>query len=265
MLSDDGQHFILNGGKIWISNGGWAEVMTVFAQTEVDGKDKVTAFIVDRSHGGITTGPPEDKLGIRGSNTVQVFFDNTKVPIANVLGGGPDGKTGGAAGVGQGFKVAMNILNNGRFGLGAAAGASIRRVIGMAAEHANQRKQFGAPLASFGLIKKKFGVLALDAYAIESMAFMTTGMIDRGDPSCEIEAAMCKVYGSEVAFSGINEAIQVMGGTGFMKDWPFERYMRDCRILSIFEGTNEILRMLIALSGIKVRTCLQLGSGCVTN
>ncbi|KAG3116617.1 Acyl-CoA dehydrogenase family member 9 [Phytophthora idaei] len=250
-LSEDGEHFILNGGKIWISNGGWADVMTVFAQTEVDGKDKVTAFIVERAFGGVTSGPPEDKLGIRGSNTCQVFFDNCKVPIENVLGGGPDMKTGGAAGVGQGFKVAMNILNNGRFGLGACAGASLRRVLGAAAEHANSRKQFGAPLANFGLIQKKFGVMALDAYAIESMAFMTTGMIDRGDPSCEIEAAMCKVYGSEVAFTGINECIQVMGGTGFMKEWPFERLMRDCRILSIFEGTNEILRMLIALSGIR--------------
>ncbi|CEG44834.1 acyl-dehydrogenase family member mitochondrial [Plasmopara halstedii] len=250
-LSDDGSYFILNGGKIWISNGGWADVMTVFAQTEVDGKDKVTAFIVERAFGGVTSGPPEDKLGIRGSNTCQVFFDNCKVPIENVLGGGPDMKTGGASGVGEGFKVAMNILNNGRFGLGACAGASLRRVLGVAAEHANSRKQFGAPLASFGLIQKKFGVMALEAYAIESMAFMTTGMIDRGDPSCEIEAAMCKVYGSEVAFTGINECIQVMGGTGFMKEWPFERLMRDCRILSIFEGTNEILRMLIALSGIK--------------
>ncbi|RLN21500.1 hypothetical protein BBI17_004145 [Phytophthora kernoviae] len=250
-LSEDGKHFVLNGGKIWISNGGWADVMTVFAQTEVNGKDKVTAFIVERAFGGVTSGPPEDKLGIRGSNTCQVFFDNCKVPIENVLGGGPDMKTGGEAGVGQGFKVAMNILNNGRFGLGACAGASLRRVLGVAAEHANSRKQFGAPLANFGLIQKKFGVMALDAYAIESMAFMTTGMIDRGDPSCEIEAAMCKVYGSEVAFTGINECIQVMGGTGFMKEWPFERLMRDCRILSIFEGTNEILRMLIALSGIK--------------
>uniref|UniRef100_A0AAV1U8D7 Acyl-CoA dehydrogenase n=1 Tax=Peronospora matthiolae TaxID=2874970 RepID=A0AAV1U8D7_9STRA len=250
-LSEDGKHFVLNGDKIWISNGGWADVMTVFAQTEVNGTDKVTAFIVERAFGGVTSGPPEDKLGIRGSNTCQVFFDNCKVPIENVLGGGPDMKTGGAAGVGQGFKVAMNILNNGRFGLGACAGASLRRVLGTAAEHANSRKQFGAPLANFGLIQKKFGMMALDAYAIESMAFMTTGMIDRGDPSCEIEAAMCKVYGSEAAFVGINECIQVMGGTGFMKEWPFERLMRDCRILSIFEGTNEILRMLIALSGIR--------------
>ncbi|CAI5731605.1 unnamed protein product [Hyaloperonospora brassicae] len=250
-LSEDGRHFVLNGNKIWISNGGWADVLTVFAQTDVNGTDKVTAFIVERAFGGVTSGPSEDKLGIRGSNTCQVFFDNCKVPIENVLGGGPEMNTGGAAGVGQGFKVAMNILNNGRFGLGACAGASLRRVLGVAAEHANSRKQFGAPLANFGLIQKKFGTMALDAYAIESMAFMTTGMIDRGDPSCEIEAAMCKVYGSEAAFTGINECIQVMGGTGFMKEWPFERLMRDCRILSIFEGTNEILRMLIALSGIR--------------
>ncbi|CAH0485682.1 unnamed protein product [Peronospora farinosa] len=250
-LSEDGKHFILNGDKIWISNGGWAEIMTVFAQTEVNGKDKVTAFIVERAFGGVTSGPPEDKLGIRGSNTCQVFFDNCKVPIENVLGGGPDMKTGGEAGVGQGFKVAMNILNNGRFGLGACAGSSLRRVLGTAAEHANSRKQFGFSLAKFGLIQKKFGTMTMDAYAIESMAYMTTGMIDRGDPSCEIEAAMCKVYGSEVAFTGINECIQVMGGTGFMKEWPFERLMRDCRILSIFEGTNEILRMLIALTGVR--------------
>ncbi|ETW06674.1 hypothetical protein H310_02856 [Aphanomyces invadans] len=251
VLSEDKSHFVLNGSKIWISNGGWAEVMTVFAQTEVDGKDKVTAFIVERSFGGLTSGPPEDKLGIRGSNTCQVFFDNVKVPVENVLGGGPDGKTGGLAGVGHGFKVAMNILNNGRFGIGAASGGQLRRVIAMAAEHASQRKQFGATLSEFGLIKEKIGNLALSTYAIESMAYMTTGMIDRGDPFCEIEAAMCKVYGSEASFEGINEAIQIMGGTGFMRDWPFERYMRDARILSIFEGTNEILRMLIALSGIK--------------
>lgn len=227
-------------------------MMTVFAQTEVDGKDKVTAFIVERGFGGVTSGPPEDKLGIRGSNTCEVYFENCQVPIENVLGGGPDMKTGGMAGVGQGFKVAMNILNNGRFGIGACAGASLRRIIGTAAQHANSRKQFDRPLASFGLIKKKFTMMTLDAFAIESMAFMTTGMIDRGDPACEIEAAMCKVYGSEAAFNGINECIQIMGGTGFMKDWPFERYLRDCRILSIFEGTNEILRLLIALSGIQV-------------
>lgn len=150
-LSEDGQHYVLNGGKIWISNGGWAEIMTVFAQVEVNGQDKVTAFIVERSFGGLTNGPPEDKLGIRGSNTVQVFFDNCHVPVANVLGGGPEGNTGGEAGVGQGFKVAMNILNNGRFGLGAGAGSQVKRVLAIAAEHASTRKQFGRSLSNFGL------------------------------------------------------------------------------------------------------------------
>jgi acyl-CoA dehydrogenase family protein 9 len=134
------------------------------------------------------------------------------VPVENVLGGGTDGKTGGLAGVGHGFKVAMNILNNGRFGIGAASGGQLRRVMKMAAEHATSRKQFGSHLSQFGLIKEKFGILALNTYAIESMAYMTTGMIDRGDPFCEIEAAMCKVFGSEVSFEGVNEAIQVMGG-----------------------------------------------------
>jgi acyl-CoA dehydrogenase family member 9 len=250
--SDDGKHFVLNGSKIWVTNGGWAEVFTVFARTNVNGEDKVTAFIVERSFGGVTCGPLEDKLGIRGSSTCEVFFDNVKVPIENVLGGGPDGKACGEAGIGQGFKVAMNVLNNGRFGLSVHACSLLKRVICMAAEHATTRTQFGSPLASFGLIKKKFGEMTLDAYALESMAYMSTAMIDRGDPSLEIEVAMCKVYGSEAAFKGVNECIQVMGGLGFMKDYPYERLMRDSRILPIIEGTNEILRMLIALTGIRV-------------
>eukprot|EP00128_Syssomonas_multiformis_P011768 Colp12_sorted_trinity150504_noHs@23111 len=155
-LSPDGKHWILNGSKIWISNGGWADVFTVFAQTPIDGKDKITAFIVERNFGGITNGPPEDKLGIRGSNTCAVFFDNTPVPVENVL-----------LKPGDGFKVAMNILNNGRFGLGAGSGGMLKRVIGMASEHATTRKQFGQTLSSFGVIKEKFGRLAVDAYAIE--------------------------------------------------------------------------------------------------
>eukprot|EP00127_Corallochytrium_limacisporum_P001608 Clim_evm5s70 gene=Clim_evmTU5s70 len=239
-LSPDGKHWVLNGSKIWISNGGWAKIFTVFARTVVDGKDTMTAFIVDRDFGGITSGPPEDKLGIRGSNTCEVHFENCKVPVENVL-----------RKPGDGFKVAMNILNNGRFGLGAGSGGALKKLIAMTAEHATTRKQFGMTLDNFELIKEKFANIAVDAYAIESMAYMTTNMIDRGDPSCEVEAAICKVFGSEAAFRGINECIQVMGGMGFMKDYPYERHMRDTRILSIFEGTNEILRMLIALTGMR--------------
>jgi len=145
----------------------------------------------------------------------------------------------------------MNILNNGRFGIGAVTGAMMRKCVTKCVAHATERKQFGNPLKDYGLIKEKFAVLAANTYANESLAYMTTGLIDRGGPSCEVEAACCKVFGSEKSFEGINEAIQIMGGMGFMKDYPFERYMRDCRILSIFEGTNEILRLMIALTGMK--------------
>jgi len=240
-LSPDGKHFLLNGSKIWISNGGWAHVFTVFAQTKgPDGQDHVTAFIVERAFGGVTHGKPEDKLGIRGSNTCEVFFENTPVPIENVLGG-----------VNQGFKVAMNILNNGRFGLGAGAASQVKRMMGLITAHATTRHQFGHPLSHFGMIKEKIANMAIDAYAVESMAFMTTGMIDRGDPECYLEAAMCKVAGSEAAFRNIDACIQIMGGMGFMKSQPYEQGLRDARILSIFEGTNEILRMLVALEGCK--------------
>eukprot|EP00002_Diphylleia_rotans_P014377 TRINITY_DN27_c0_g1_i1.p1 TRINITY_DN27_c0_g1~~TRINITY_DN27_c0_g1_i1.p1 ORF type:complete len:617 (-),score=160.11 TRINITY_DN27_c0_g1_i1:495-2345(-) len=241
VLSPDKKHFILNGNKIWISNGGYADIMTVFAQTEVDGKDKVTAFIVERAFGGISAGKPEDKLGIRGSNTCAVYFENCKVPIENVLGE-----------VGSGFKVAMNILNNGRFGLGAGSASMMKHLLAMITEHATTRKQFGKTLQEFELIKEKFGNIAIDAYGLESMVYMTTAMIDRGDSEPYIEAAMCKIYGSEASWKAVNEGIQVMGGMGFMKDYPYERMMRDTRILSIFEGTNEILRMLVALTGLKL-------------
>jgi len=244
-LSQDGKHFLLNGSKIWISNGGWADVFTVFAQTEVvddkgGKKDKITAFIVERAFGGLDSGKPEDKLGIRGSNTCEVYFDNTPVPVENVLGE-----------VGGGFKVAMNILNSGRFGMAAGAAGGLRKLLSMAAEHATTREQFGHTLSEFGLIKEKFARMSLAAYAIESMAYMTSAMIDLGEADCSLEAAMCKVYGSEGVWSGVNEALQIMGGMGYMKSYPFERMLRDTRILLIYEGTNEILRMYIALTGMQ--------------
>eukprot|EP00795_Rhopilema_esculentum_P002207 gene2207-17809_t len=244
-LSPDGKHFLLNGAKIWISNGGWADVFTVFAKTEVtdkkgDKKDKVTAFIVERAFGGLESGKPEDKLGIRGSNTCELYFDNTPVPVENVLGE-----------VGGGFKVAMNILNSGRFGMAAGAAGGLRRLIAMASEHATTRKQFGRTLSEFGQIKEKFARMSLSAYAIESMAYMTSSMIDLGENDCSIEAAMCKVYGSEGVWSGVNEALQILGGMGYMKTYPYERILRDTRILLIYEGTNEILRMFIALTGMQ--------------
>ncbi|XP_062476602.1 complex I assembly factor ACAD9, mitochondrial [Pezoporus occidentalis] len=245
-LSEDGKHFLLNGSKVWISNGGIADIFTVFARTEVvdkDGqlKDKITAFIVERDFGGVTHGKPEDKLGIRGSNTCEVHFENTKVPIENVIGE-----------VGGGFKVAMNILNSGRFSMGSASAGMIKKLIELTAEYACTRKQFNKKLSDFGLIQEKFCIMAVKAYIMESMAYLTAGMMDRpGFEDCSMEAAMVKVFSSEGAWTCVSEALQILGGLGYMKDYPYERYLRDTRILLIFEGTNEILRMYIALTGMQ--------------
>ncbi|XP_042195584.1 complex I assembly factor ACAD9, mitochondrial [Callorhinchus milii] len=246
VLSEDGSHFLLNGSKIWISNGGIAEVFTVFARTEVvdkDGKtsDKITAFVVERQFGGVTNGKPEDKLGIRGSNTCEVHFEDTKVPLENVLGE-----------VGGGFKVAMKILNSGRFSMGSASAGMIKQLIAMTSEYACTRKQFDKNLSDFGMIQAKFALMAQKAYVMESMAYLTAGMLDRpGEPDCSLEAAMVKVFSSEGAWLCVSEALQVLGGLGYMKEYPYERYLRDARILMIFEGTNEILRMYIALTGMQ--------------
>ncbi|XP_041726405.1 complex I assembly factor ACAD9, mitochondrial isoform X2 [Coregonus clupeaformis] len=245
-LSEDRKTYLLNGSKIWISNGGFADLMTVFARTEVVGedgvkKDKISAFIVERAFGGITSGKPEDKLGIRGSNTCEVSFDNCPVPVENVIGE-----------VGGGFKVAMNILNSGRFSMGSAGSGMIKKLIEMTAEYAGSRKQFGKNLSEFGMIQEKFAVMAQNAFVMESMAYLTAGMMDRpGVPDCSLEAAMVKVFSSEGGWICVSEALQVLGGLGYTKNYPYERYLRDCRILLIFEGTNEILRMYIALTGMQ--------------
>ncbi|KAK7488577.1 hypothetical protein BaRGS_00020194 [Batillaria attramentaria] len=244
-LSEDGKTFLLNGGKIWISNGGTADVFTVFAKTEVEvngeKKDKVTAFIVERAFGGVTSGKPEDKLGIRGSNTCEVHFDNTPVPVENVLGE-----------VGSGFKLAMNILNSGRFSMGSSGAGILKKLIGWTAEHATTRRQFGKHLSEFGLIKEKFARMAVTAYAMESMAYLTAGIIDMyEEPDCAVEAAMVKVFSSEGCWTCVSECLQILGGLGYMKEYPYERYLRDARILLIFEGTNEILRLFVALQGLQ--------------
>ncbi|XP_028262636.1 complex I assembly factor ACAD9, mitochondrial [Parambassis ranga] len=244
-LSEDGKHYLINGSKIWISNGGMADIMTVFARTEVEvggvKKDKISAFIVERAFGGITSGKPEDKLGIRGSNTCEVSYDNVRVPVENVIGE-----------VGGGFKIAMNILNSGRFSMGSSSAGMIKKLIELTSEYAATRKQFNKSLSEFGMIQEKFAIMAKNAYVMESMAYLTAGMMDRpGLPDCSLEAAMVKVFSSEGGWICVSEALQVLGGLGYTKNYPFERYVRDCRILPIFEGTNEILRMYIALTGMQ--------------
>ncbi|XP_019840462.1 complex I assembly factor ACAD9, mitochondrial isoform X3 [Bos indicus] len=245
-LSADKSHYVLNGSKVWVTNGGLANVFTVFAKTEVvdsDGsvKDKITAFIVERDFGGVTNGKAEDKMGIRGSNTCEVHFENTRVPVENVLGE-----------VGGGFKVAVNILNSGRFSMGSVVAGMLKKLIEMTAEYACTRKQFNRNLSEFGLIQEKFALMAQKAYVIESMAYLTAAMLDApGFPDCSIEAAMVKVFSSEGAWTCVSEALQILGGLGYMRDYPYERLLRDSRILLIFEGTNEILRMYIALTGLQ--------------
>ncbi|XP_018571262.1 very long-chain specific acyl-CoA dehydrogenase, mitochondrial [Anoplophora glabripennis] len=245
-LSPDGKHYILNGSKIWISNGGLAEIMTVFAQTPVTDKktgktvDKVSAFIVERSFGGITNGPPEKKMGIKCSNTAEVYYDNVKVPVENLLGE-----------LGSGFKVAMNILNNGRFGMAAALSGTMKACIKKATEFATQRKQFGQRIDNFGTIQEKIARMAMLQYVTESMAYMISGNMDSGSQHYHLEAAISKCFASEAAWFVCDEAIQIMGGMGYMKETGLERVMRDLRIFRIFEGTNDILRLFVALTGIQ--------------
>merc|ERR1712079_461187 len=245
-LSPDGKHYILNGSKIWISNGGIAEVFTVFAKTPVvDPKsgetvEKVSAFIVERALGGVSHGPPEKKMGIKCSNTAEVYFEDCPIPAENVLGG-----------VGNGFKVAMQILNNGRFGMAAALSGTMRAGITKAVEHATQRNQFGAKIDTYGTIQEKIARMSMVHYATESMAYMVSGIMDSGATHYQLEAAISKVYASESAWFVTDEAIQILGGMGYMKDCGIEKVMRDLRIFRIFEGTNDILRLFVALTGIQ--------------
>jgi acyl-CoA dehydrogenase family protein 9 len=241
-LSDDGKHWILNGSKIWITNGGFADVFTVFARTTEEGegsKPRLTAFIVDRGE-GITNGPDEHKLGICGTSTTELFFDDVKVPVENVLGER-----------GRGFKVAMGVLNSGRIGLAAGCVGMSKKLIGMAIERVKERRAFNRPISEFGLIKDKIAGMLARTYALESMTYLTTGLIDAKTPDYSLESAICKVYGSETLWWVVNEALQIAAGIGYMKEYPYERLLRDARINLIFEGTNEILRAFIALSGMQ--------------
>merc|ERR1719249_194418 len=246
VLNEAGTHWILNGGKIWISNGGIAEIFTVFAKTPVTDEktgtttEKVTAFIVERSFGGVTNGPPEKKMGIKSSNTAEVYFENTPIPVENVL-----------SKPGDGFKVAMEILNNGRFGMGAALSGTMRSVIAKATDHATNRVQFGSRIDGYGAIQEKIAQMSITHYATESMAYMVAGTMDAGYKDYHLEAAISKIFASEAAWNVTDEAIQILGGNGYMKALGLEKVMRDLRIFRIFEGTNDILRLFVALSGIQ--------------
>lgn len=235
-----GGGYVLNGSKIWITNGGFADLFTVFARTsprEEGHKPKITAFLVERGM-GVKSGPNEHKLGIRGSSTTAIYFDDVRVPEGNVLGE-----------PGRGFKVAMEVLNAGRLGLAAGCVGASRRVIKLAVERASERRAFGRPIGDFGLIKDKIAQMMADTFAIESMTYLTAGLVDAKVPDYSLESAICKVYGSETLWRVVNESLQIAAGIGYMQDFPYERMLRDARINLIFEGTNEVLRCFIALAG----------------
>lgn len=232
----DGNHWLITGEKIWITNGGIADFFTVFART--DGPDgHITAFIVTKDMPGVSSGPHEDKMGIRASSTTTISLQNVKVGPEHVLGE-----------VGKGFKVAMKILNSGRTGLGGGCVGMMKKAIALGAKQAKERKQFGQPIASYGLIKQKLGHMMVECYAAESVVCMVAGIIDREYEDYAVEAAISKVYASEALWRTLDEALQIAGGNGYMREFPYEKMMRDARINRIFEGTNDILRLFIALT-----------------
>jgi acyl-CoA dehydrogenase family member 9 len=232
--------WVLNGEKRYIGNGSRADVITTFARAGVGGEDKHIALILEKGMKGLEVSERYDTMGLRANDLRRLYFKDVRVPPENVLGE-----------PGQGFRVAMQVLNNGRIGLGTGSVGGAKKLLDLAIEHVKERRQFGQPLADFELVQDKIGWMVSYLFGLESMTYLTCGLVDRGVPDYSLESAICKVSGTEFLWYAANRALQLAGGEGYMRDQPYEKVLRDTRIYPIFEGANDVMRAFIALGGFK--------------
>ena len=230
----------LNGEKRFIGNGDKGSVFTTFARCEIDGRDRHIALIVEKGMNGFEVGERFDTMGLRGNDLRRLYFNDVRVPSENVLGE-----------PGEGFGIAMEVLNNGRIGLGTGSVGATKALLDRAIDHVKERRQFDAPLADLELVQDKIGWMVSYLFGLESMTYLTCGLVDGGVPDYSLESAVCKVSGTEFLWYAANRVLQLKGGEGYMRDQPYEKILRDIRIFPIFEGANDVLRSFVALSGIK--------------
>ncbi|XP_063243899.1 complex I assembly factor ACAD9, mitochondrial-like isoform X2 [Bacillus rossius redtenbacheri] len=244
---DAGQNqWRLNGSKVWVVNGGIANLFVVFAKTQEEDHvgelhDKITAFLVEKEFGGVFCSEPYEKLGLRGVNTCEVHFKDTPVPASHVLGTVHNGAT-----------IALDVVNGARYVTGTMSSEILKRLVTWTTEYIIGRNEFGKPVKDFELIQEKLAKVVLKTYAVESMIYLTTSIIDTyEDPDFSMEAAMLKVFSSESCFQGVSDCLQLLGGRGYLKEYPYERFLRDSSMFSVLDGENTILKMFIALKGLQ--------------